>query len=75
MLRKYNEGMSFYCPWQDGQFEKCRRTGDTKCVPGKPGCVLFGKVTFAEDIPERKASTRKRPKVPPKTPRGEDDAA
>jgi len=54
--------MSFYCPWQDGQFENCRRTGDTKCVPGKPGCVLHGKVAFAEDVPERTKPPRKRAK-------------
>lgn len=41
--------MSFFCPWQDAQFEKCRRTGDTACLPGKPGCVLFGKVSFVKD--------------------------
>lgn len=57
---KYNGRMSFYCPWQDGQFETCRRTGDTKCLPGKPGCVLFGKVAFAEDVPERRAPSRKK---------------
>lgn len=50
----YNAPMSFYCPWQDGQFETCRKTGGTKCTPGKPGCVLFGKVAFAEDAPERR---------------------
>jgi len=43
--------MSFFCPWQDGAQELCGRTGDTKCVPGKPGCVLFGKVVFADDPP------------------------
>ena len=43
--------MSFFCPWQDGTQEICTRTGDTKCVPGKPGCVLFGKVVFATDDP------------------------
>lgn len=41
--------MSFFCPWQDAQFEHCRRTGDTPCLPGKPGCVLFGKVEFVKD--------------------------
>lgn len=45
--------MSFFCPWQDAQFEKCRRTGDTPCRPGKPGCVLFGKVAFIEDNNDR----------------------
>lgn len=43
--------MSFFCPWQDATQEICGRTGDTKCVPGKPGCVLFGKVVFADDEP------------------------
>lgn len=38
--------MSFFCPWQDAQFEKCRRTGDTPCRPGKSGCVLYGKVEW-----------------------------
>lgn len=51
--------MSFYCPWQDGQFETCRRTGETKCIPGKPGCVLFGKVAFAEEVPERRKPPRR----------------
>lgn len=41
--------MSFFCPWQDARFEKCRRTGDTACLPGKPGCVLYGKVEFVRD--------------------------
>lgn len=40
------ELMSFFCPWQDAHFEKCRRTGDTPCRPGKSGCVLFGKVEW-----------------------------
>jgi hypothetical protein len=58
--------MSFYCPWQDGQFETCRKTGGTKCTPGKPGCVLFGKVAFAEDVPERrKPASRGGRKSPP----------
>lgn len=45
--------MSFFCPWQDAQFERCRRTGDRQCRPGKPGCVLFGKVELAEEGPGR----------------------
>lgn len=43
--------MSFFCPWQDARFETCGRTGDTDCRPGKPGCVLFGKVQFVRDHP------------------------
>lgn len=54
-------GMSFFCPWQDGQFEKCRRTGDTVCLPGKAGCVLFGKVEFVEETPGRKRGFSAKP--------------
>lgn len=66
--------MSFYCPWQDGQFETCRRTGGEACVPGKPGCVLFGKVAFIEDIPERKRPPRKRAATKPSPPRKDEPA-
>lgn len=63
--------MSFFCPWQDARFEKCRRIGDTACLPGKPGCVLHGKVQFVRDSSgwgatgetrpsERRATSRRR---------------
>lgn len=55
--------MSFFCPWQDATQEICGRTGDTRCVPGKPGCVLFGKVVFAADEPPPTPKPR-RPRKP-----------
>lgn len=56
-------GMSFFCPWQDATQEICGRTGDTKCVPGKPGCVLFGKVVFAADEPAPKPRPTRKPQA------------
>ena len=44
--------MSFSCPHYDYATEFCTKVKVT-CVPGRPGCVLTGKVTFAGDINER----------------------
>ncbi len=52
--------MSFFCPWQDGTQEICHRTANTPCTPGKPGCVLYGKVVFASDEPEVQPKRRRR---------------
>jgi hypothetical protein len=44
--------MTFSCPNYDVNTEMCRRL-DKVCVPGRPGCVLHGKVTFREDLDQR----------------------
>jgi len=37
---------SFSCPHYDSQTDDCVRLG-AECVPGRPGCVLFGNSVFA----------------------------
>lgn len=44
--------MSFFCPHFDHATEACAKL-KCECVPGRPGCVLRGKVTFLEPAPER----------------------
>lgn len=44
--------MSFSCAHIDLETEYCRRLKCT-CVPGRRGCVLRGKVTFAIPAEER----------------------
>ena len=44
--------MSFSCPNYDTHTEQCRKLS-TLCVPGRPGCVLEGKVKFSEDLQTR----------------------
>ena len=40
--------MSFGCKYNTAE-NYCRRL-DGECRPGKPGCVLFGRVAFAADV-------------------------
>ena len=51
--------MTFSCPHMDMAKEYCRRLKCT-CVPGRRGCVLCGKVTFAIPAEERIAMLEKR---------------
>jgi hypothetical protein len=44
--------MTFSCPNYDDEKKKCARL-HTLCVPGREGCVLEGKATFADDIETR----------------------
>jgi hypothetical protein len=44
--------MSFFCPHFDSANDACLRL-KCACVPGRPGCVLRGKVAFAIPAEER----------------------
>ncbi len=44
--------MTFSCPNYDFHTEECKRV-KKKCVPGRPGCVLEGKVKFSVDVATR----------------------
>jgi hypothetical protein len=46
------KGMSFFCPHFDAKTDLCMRIG-VECVPGRPGCVLVGKVAFMEPAAAR----------------------
>ncbi len=41
--------MSFSCRNYDFDHENCAKL-KTECIPGRPGCVLVGKVKFSEEI-------------------------
>ncbi len=43
---------SFSCPHLNFRTEQCERLNKI-CVPGRPGCVLAGKVQFAIPAKER----------------------
>ncbi len=60
--------MSFFCPHFDAATDQCMRL-KCECIPGRPGCVLRGKVTFAVPAEERIAKRAKpRAKRPPAKP-------
>jgi hypothetical protein len=44
--------MTFSCKNFDFNAENCMKL-DSECIPGRPGCVLKGKVKFSEDIEKR----------------------
>lgn len=44
--------MTFSCPNIQDPEGLCKKL-KTLCVPGRPGCVLCGKVSFAEPVEER----------------------
>ncbi|MBW2502720.1 MAG: hypothetical protein JRD39_07235 [Deltaproteobacteria bacterium] len=44
--------MTFSCKNFDFNTENCIKL-QTDCVPGRPGCVLIGKVKFSENIEEK----------------------
>ncbi len=56
--------MSFFCPHFDQATEQCVKL-KCECIPGRPGCVLRGKVAFMVPAEERVArrSPKKKTKV------------
>ncbi|KPK28519.1 MAG: hypothetical protein AMJ61_02000 [Desulfobacterales bacterium SG8_35_2] len=44
--------MTFSCKNFDFNAENCMKL-NSDCIPGRPGCVLEGKVKFSEDIEKR----------------------
>jgi hypothetical protein len=53
--------MTFYCKNFDCNRNCCMKL-NADCIPGRPGCVLEGKVKFSEEIEERlKDLAEKRP--------------
>lgn len=44
--------MTFSCKNFDFDTDSCRKL-HSECIPGRPGCVLEGKVKFSESIQER----------------------
>ena len=42
--------MSFFCGHFEAEREACRKL-KCECIPGRPGCVLRGKVTFLVSWP------------------------
>jgi len=53
--------MTFYCKNFDCNLNCCMKL-NSDCIPGRPGCVLEGKVKFSEEIEERlKDLAEKRP--------------
>lgn len=62
--------MTFYCKNFDCNLSICTKLHG-ECIPGRPGCVLEGKVKFSEVIEERlKDLAEKRP-VPRRDSRGQ----
>ncbi len=53
--------MTFYCKNFDCNLSICNKLHG-ECIPGRPGCVLEGKVKFSESIEERLQNpTEKKP--------------
>lgn len=44
--------MTFSCKNFDFNTEDCMKLNSV-CIPGRPGCVLEGKVKFSEDIEKK----------------------
>jgi hypothetical protein len=44
--------MTFSCKYFDFNAENCLKL-KSDCIPGRPGCVLEGKVKFSEDIEKK----------------------
>ena len=44
--------MTFSCKNFDFNTEDCLKL-NSECIPGRPGCVLIGKVKFSEDLEKR----------------------
>jgi len=44
--------MTFSCKNFDFNAENCMKL-HTDCIPGRPGCVLAGKVKFSEEIEKK----------------------
>lgn len=61
--------MSFFCPHFDQVTDGCLKL-KLECVPGRPGCVLRGKVEFLVQPEERvHARSRRARSAPPDRPR------
>jgi len=60
--------MSFFCPHFDQPTDRCLKL-KLECVPGRPGCVLRGKVAFAVPAEER---VKKRAPDRPRPPRAKE---
>jgi hypothetical protein len=58
--------MSFFCPHFDQVTEGCAKL-KCECIPGRPGCVLRGKVQFLVPAEERvkRRGGRTRVSAPP----------
>ena len=57
--------MSFFCPHFDQVKDSCVKL-NAECIPGRPGCVLRGKVTFlvpADERVKKRGAKRVKPKV------------
>ena len=50
--------MTFSCKNFDFNADNCMKL-KTDCIPGRPGCVLEGKVKFSEEIHNRLAELEK----------------
>lgn len=44
--------MTFACTNYDYNTDKCQKL-KTECIPGRPGCVLEGKVKLSEELQKR----------------------
>ncbi|UCD66723.1 MAG: hypothetical protein JSW69_03635 [Deltaproteobacteria bacterium] len=54
--------MTFSCKHFDFNAENCMKL-KSDCIPGRPGCVLEGKVTFSEEIEKRLKELEKKTRV------------
>jgi hypothetical protein len=55
--------MSFFCPHFDHATDACAKLR-CECIPGRPGCVLRGKVTFLVPPEERVRARSRKAKTP-----------
>ena len=44
--------MTFACTNYDSNMDTCQKL-KTECIPGRPGCVLEGKVKLSEELQRR----------------------
>jgi len=49
--------MSFSCGNYDFGTDRCQKLHAT-CIPGRPGCVLEGKVKFSEELLRRQSELK-----------------
>jgi len=54
--------MTFSCKNFDFNAENCMKL-NSDCIPGRPGCVLVGKVKFSEDIEKKLKDLEAKTKV------------
>lgn len=59
--------MSFFCPHFDAKTDRCTKLG-AECIPGRPGCVLHGKVEFMVPADERVKKRRPAKRPAPTSP-------